>query len=127
MGKSLREALEEAVELNEVSTHMLRIGETEKAALAHELHNELGGLLAAMRMDLTQLKRRITLPDADAEAQWQRVDAAIVAAVELKRRIIEDLRPTLLDNLGLCTALRWHAEQVCSRGRLRLTSELPDE
>jgi signal transduction histidine kinase len=127
MGKSVRPARHEAVDLKEVCTHMLRVGELDKAALAHELHNELGGLLAAMRMDLAQLQRRIALPDAEAEAQWKRIDSAIVAAVELKRRIIEDLRPTLLDNMGLCTALRWHAEQVCSKAGLRLACELPKE
>jgi signal transduction histidine kinase len=123
----MREALDEAIELKETATHMLRMDELEKAALARELHNELGGLLAAIRMDLAQLKRRIALPDDDAEAQWQRIDNAIVAGVELKRRVIENLRPTLLDNMGLVTALRWQAEQTCAQGRLHLVSDLPKD
>jgi signal transduction histidine kinase len=114
-------------ELRELSTHMLRIGEIEKAALARELHDELGGLLVAMRMDLAQLRRRITLPDADAETRWKRIDSAITAGVELKRRVIEDLRPTLLDNMGLITALRWQAEQSCSQAGLRLKLDVPEQ
>ena len=114
-------------DLRELSTHMLRIGEFEKAALARELHDELGGLLVAMRMDLAQLRRRITLPDADAETRWKRIDGAITAGVELKRRIIEDLRPTLLDNMGLITALRWQAEQSCSQGGLHLELDVPEQ
>ena len=115
------------MDLKELSVHMLKIGEFEKAALARELHDELGGLLVAMRMDLAQLRRRITLPDADAEARWKRVDGALTSGVELKRRIIEDLRPTLLDNMGLVTALRWQAEQACAQARLRLELDFPED
>ena len=106
---------------------MLRIAEREKSALARELHDELGGLLVATRMDLAQLRRRTVIPDADAEARWKRIDAALTAGVELKRRIIEELRPTLLDNLGLVAALRWQAEQTCEVGRLKLELDLPDD
>ncbi len=124
----LRGLVEQAtVELRELSTHMLRIAEFEKSALARELHDELGGLLVTMRMDLSNLRRRITLPDADAETRWRRIDSALAAGIELKRRVIEDLRPTLLDNLGLVAALRWQAEQRCSQGGLRLELDLPDE
>ncbi|MEO8467802.1 MAG: CHASE3 domain-containing protein [Gammaproteobacteria bacterium] len=124
----LRGLVEHAtVELRELSAHMLRIGEFEKAALGRELHDELGGLLVTMRMDLANLRRRVTLPDADAETRWRRIDSALAAGVELKRRVIEDLRPTLLDNLGLVAALRWQAEQRCSQGHLRLELDLPEE
>jgi signal transduction histidine kinase len=114
-------------ELRELSAHLLRVGEVEKAALSRGLHDELGGLLVAMRMDLAQLRRRIALPDADAEARWQRVDAALTAGVELKRRVIEELRPTLLDNMGLAAAVRWQAEQSSAQGRLTLVLDLPDD
>ena len=124
----LRGLVEQAtVELRELSSHMLRIGEFEKSALARELHDELGGLLVTMRMDLSNLRRRVSLPDADAETRWRRIDGALAAGVELKRRVIEDLRPTLLDNLGLVAALRWQAEQRCSQGHLQLELDLPDE
>jgi signal transduction histidine kinase len=126
--EKLRGLVEHAtVELRELSSHMVRIGEFEKSALARELHDELGGLLVTMRMDLSHLRRRVSLPDADAEARWRRLDGALAAGVELKRRVIEDLRPTLLDNLGLVAALRWQAEQRCSQGRLHLELDLPDE
>jgi signal transduction histidine kinase len=114
-------------DLRELSAHMVRIGELEKSALARELHDELGGLLVTMRMDFSQLRRRIVLPDADAETRWRRIDSALTAGVELKRRVIEDLRPTLLDNMGLVAAVRWQAEQRCAQGRLRLELDLPED
>lgn len=114
-------------DLRDLSAHMVRIGELEKSALARELHDELGGLLVTMRMDLSQLGRRIALPDADAQTRWRRIDSALAAGVELKRRVIEELRPTLLDNMGLVAAVRWQAEQRCAQGRLRLELDLPVE
>ena len=114
-------------DLQELSTHMLRVGELEKSALARELHDELGGLLVAMRMDLAQLRRRIVLPDEDGQTRWARVNDALASGVELKRRIIEELRPTLLDNLGLVAAVRWQVEQSAALGGLGVEVDLPEE
>jgi signal transduction histidine kinase len=118
---------ERTADLEALSVHMLRLGELEKSALARGLHDELGGLLVAIRMDLAQLRRRIVLPDADAQSRWKRVDEALVAGVALKRRIIEELRPTLLDNLGLVAAVLWQAEQSAAVGGMTLEVDLPDE
>jgi signal transduction histidine kinase len=113
-------------ELRELSEHMLKISEVEKSSLARELHDELGGLLVAMRMDFSQLRRKIQLPDATAEERWERIDKGLKMGVELKRRVIEGLRPTLLDNMGLVVALRWLAEQTCEQGNIKLTTLLPE-
>ena len=113
-------------EIRSLSEHMLRISEVEKASLARELHDELGGLLVAMRMDLSQLRRKVQLPDANAEERWARIDAGLRAGVELKRRVIEELRPTLLDNMGLIAALRWQADETCKQGNIRLLADLPE-
>lgn len=118
---------ERTADLEGLSAHMLRIGELEKSALARGLHDELGGLLVAILMDLAQLRRRIVLPDEDAETRWKRVHDALASGVELKRRVIEELRPTLLDNLGLVAAVRWQAEQSTAVGRIKLEVALPEE
>lgn len=114
--------------LRDLSRHMSRVAESEKHALARELHDELGGLLVAMRIDLAQLRKRIgPSSDADVLARWERVDQALSQGLELKRRVIEDLRPTLLDNMGLFTALRWLAQQRAEQARLELEMEGLDE
>jgi signal transduction histidine kinase len=115
-------------ELRDLSQHMSRVAEAEKHALARELHDELGGLLVAMRMDLAQLRKRLA-PDTDPEllARWARVEEAMAQGLELKRRVIEDLRPTLLDNMGLFTALRWMAQERAQQARLELRMEGLDD
>jgi signal transduction histidine kinase len=103
---------ERTAELEDLSRHMSRVVEAEKHALARELHDELGGVLVAMRIDLAQLRKRIGAnADPDMKVRWDRIELALAQGLELKRRVIEDLRPTLLDNMGLFTALRWLATQ----------------
>lgn len=115
-------------ELKDLSRHMSRVAESEKHALARELHDELGGLLVAMRMDIAQIRKRLgPTTDPDMQARWERVEQALSAGVELKRRVIEDLRPTLLDNMGLFTALRWLAQQRCEQAQLYLRMDGLDE
>jgi signal transduction histidine kinase len=126
---SLVEQIDERTsELQDLSQHMSRVAESEKHALARELHDELGGLLVAMRIDLAQLRKRIgPFTDADVRTRWERVEQALAQGLELKRRVIEDLRPTLLDNMGLFTALRWLAQQRAEQARLVLQLEGLDE
>jgi signal transduction histidine kinase len=115
-------------ELRDLSLHMSRVAETEKHALARELHDELGGLLVAMRMDVSQLRKKLgPASDEGLNARWERIEQALAQGLELKRRVIEDLRPTLLDNMGLFTALRWLATQSSEQAQLKLTMTGLDE
>jgi len=116
-------------ELRDLSRHMSRVAEAEKHALARELHDELGGLLVVMRMDLSQIQKRLgpAADDPNLKPHWDRVQQALAAGLELKRRVIEELRPTLLDNMGLFTALRWLATQRAEQAQLQLQMSGLDE
>jgi hypothetical protein len=108
-------------EIRDLSRHMSRVVESEKRALARELHDELGGLLVAMRLDISQIRKQMgEQADPALQARWERIDEALSQGLELKRRVIEDLRPTLLDNMGLFAALRWLASERCEQARLAL-------
>lgn len=113
-------------ELSELSRHLTQVSEREKTALSRELHDELGSLLVAIKMDLAQIGKSLDLRAPETAARWQRIQQALVSGVELKRRIIEDLRPTLLDNLGLMAALRWYAERMALQVGLQLHLSLPE-
>lgn len=120
---------ERTTELSELSNHMQQITEAEKSALARELHDELGTLLVAIKMDLSQLARHINLNlnDPVVRTRWERVQAGISAGIDLKRRVIEQLRPTLLDNMGLIAALRWQIGEVAKQANLGIAESFPDE
>lgn len=113
-------------ELSELSTHLQRVSETEKSALARELHDELGGLLVAIKMDLAQFKQKLDLTQQDVQKRWERIQSALSSGIDLKRRIIEQLRPSLLDNMGLIAAIRWQASEICSAAGLKLTETYPE-
>jgi signal transduction histidine kinase len=122
-----REAEERNRELVELSTHLQNVSEREKAVLARELHDELGGLLVGARMDLSWAEQHLAHDDPDMKARLQRVQQNLSAGVDLKRRIIEELRPTLLDNVGLFAALRWQLQETCGSAGLDCTEVYPDE
>jgi signal transduction histidine kinase len=113
-------------ELTALSTHLQGVSEQEKSALSRELHDELGGLLVAARMDLSWLQQRMPTSDPAIEQRFKRIHDSLSAGVDLKRRVVEELRPTLLDNMGLFTALRWQFKETCRRTGLRCTETIPE-
>jgi signal transduction histidine kinase len=113
-------------ELTALSTHLQGVSEQEKSALSRELHDELGGLLVAARMDLSWLQQRLSTSDPTIEQRFKRIHESLSAGVDLKRRVVEELRPTLLDNMGLFTALRWQFKETCRRTGLKCTETIPE-
>jgi signal transduction histidine kinase len=127
-----KELLEEQVaqrtqELADLSTHLQEISEQEKYALSRELHDELGGLLVSARMDLSWLERKLPADDPGVTQRFRRIQESLTAGVNLKRRVVEELRPTLLDNMGLFSALRWQVKEACARASLKCTESYPEE
>jgi signal transduction histidine kinase len=113
-------------ELSALSSHLQQLSEKEKASLARELHDELGGLLIAVKMDVSWLQKRWPNNDPDIQARWARVLKVLDDGVDFKRRIVETLRPTLLDNMGLLPAVRWITQETCSRAGLQYTEIYPE-
>jgi signal transduction histidine kinase len=91
--------------------------EREKAALARELHDSLSGILTPAKMDLAWLEAR-HWDDAQFVERMKRLNGMIDQGIDLKRRIIETLRPSLIDHLGLASALQWHVDETCRAARL---------
>lgn len=114
-------------ELATLSTHLLSVAEREKAALARELHDELGGLLVASRMDLSWVEQHLPPLDSAVQQRVRRIHDNLSAGVDLKRRVVEELHPTLLDNMGLFAALRWQFKETCGSSGLKCTETYPRE
>jgi signal transduction histidine kinase len=93
-------------QLSVLSRHLIHVSEEEKSRLARELHDEMGANLTAIGMDLASVGEQLRGSRPDLAAMLARARATLVDTVQLKRRIVEDLRPSLLDNLGLAAALQ---------------------
>ena len=121
------EAVWRAEELRALSAHLLTLQENERYTVARELHDELGGTLSAIKLDIIMAKEAAAKRnDEKSAARLQRAHTSIDGAVQFVRRLIEDLRPTLLDNLGFDAALRSMAEQFGDRCAVACAITLPE-
>lgn len=111
-------------ELSELSTHLQNFAEKERWELARNLHDELGGLLTAAKMDLSWLQSRLGEPPN--ERRLAQLGDALDEAMNVKRRVVEHLRPSLLDHFGLATALRAHLESACAKANLQFDAAVDD-
>jgi len=100
--------------------------ERDKQTLARSLHDNTGGLLVAAVMDITWAESHLTTDAEGVKARLVRARAALDVAIGLNRRMIEDLRPTLLDNFGLIAALKWHFSEACKAANIICEQHLPD-
>jgi len=115
-------------ELSTLSTHLLRKTEMERSALAKELHDELGGLITAAKMDMSWLSSRLGgALDAESRDKFDSVMQMLNQAMMLKRRVVESLRPSLLDHFGLAVALRSHFDEHCAHAGIDCVATLPEE
>lgn len=118
---------ERTEQLGILASHLQEVSETEKTTLARDLHDELGAILTAIKMDVAWVKGRLSADQAALAEKLARATRNLDGAVQAKRRIIENLRPSTLITLGLVTALRELAEQMQSHAGWRLELELPEE
>jgi signal transduction histidine kinase len=93
-------------QLSVLSRHLISVSEKEKARLARELHDELGANLTAINIDINAVADQLRAGAPELAAMLERARSTLLGTVELKRRIVEDLRPSMLDNLGLSMALQ---------------------
>lgn len=113
-------------ELSELATYLQATTETERAALSRDLHDELGGILTAALMDVRWVLDCADTSSASKE-RLARCATLLDEAVSIKRRVIENLRPSLLDNLGLTAALEWYVSENCERGALTHHLDFPTD
>jgi signal transduction histidine kinase len=128
-----RDALERQVdartrELRELLHYVQTVREDEKARLARELHDELGALLTAAKLDVARLKPRLgsAADTAQLRERLQHLTESLNEGIALKRRIIENLRPSALSNLGLVPALEGLIDDMQQRLKLRMDVRLDD-
>lgn len=117
------EVRERTASLAELATHLQDVRETERGYLARELHDELGSLLTAAKLDVARLKSRLA-DTPDAIQRLQHLTELLNSGIALKRRIIEDLRPSSLSNLGLVASLEILGREFAERSGLEIEMAL---
>jgi len=108
---------------NQLASHLQAGIEVERSQLARQLHDDLGGLLVGALMDVAWVEARLQEPDL--QAKLGRARDSLRAAVDLKRNLIEAMRPTLLENVGIFAAMRWHFAKFCEPAGLACNANFP--
>ena len=126
-----RELSDALVQLRELSAWLDKVREDERTRIAREVHDELGSLLVALKMDVNWIGKRLgeqqeRTPDAAEAMRGQmrskcsNMSQLIERAVDNVGRIITDLRPSILDHQGLWAALEWQANEFVQSAELAL-------
>ena len=112
-------------QLRALAGHLVTVREDERARLARELHDEMGGLLTAMKLELARLRRVAPLPEG-AMPRLTGLEGRLNEGIALKRRIVENLRPSSLDQLGLKVALELLCSDTAAVAGLTVQCEVDD-
>ncbi len=105
---------ERTAQLNELAKHLQDVSEQEKTKLARELHDDLGSILTAARIDVFSSARAIQTSNPAVFEKLQRAGRYLEEGIQTKRRIIEGMRPTILTQFGLAEALRNIADEMAA-------------
>jgi len=108
------ELLASRAQLRELSGHLDEAKEQERATIAREIHDELGGLLTAAKIELATLANQLPSDRADLAATAHSSEALIDQAMDMSRRIARRLRPAVLDH-GIVPAIEWQAREFSKR------------
>lgn len=105
-----RRRAQELARVRELANHRETVREAERTRIAREIHDELGSLLVALKMDVNWLGKRVG-DRSELACKCQGMGRLIDTAVDKVGRIITDLRPSILDHQGLWAALEWQAQE----------------
>ncbi|MEP7099337.1 MAG: CHASE3 domain-containing protein [Burkholderiales bacterium] len=117
------EVMLRTAQLTELARHLQSVREDERHRLARELHDELGALLTAAKLDVARLKSRLGVVTPEVADRLQHLSDGLNSGIALKRRIIEDLRPSSLSNLGLVAALDILVREWGQRAEIKVDAE----
>jgi signal transduction histidine kinase len=119
-----REVTRRTSQLIQLTRHLQSAREDERSHLARELHDELGALLTAAKLDAARIKSRLGTREPEVLERLAHLNASLNSGIALKRRIIEDLRPSSLSNLGLAAALAIQAREFEKLAHVQVTCQL---
>lgn len=109
------EVAQRTVQLTELTQHLQTVREDERSRLARDLHDEMGALLTSAKLDAARIKSRLGSSAPEAVERLNHLVEMLNSGIALKRRIIEDLWPSALSNLGLVETLEILAREYCER------------
>jgi len=125
--RSEKEIMESRGKLRNLAAHLQVIREEERERIAHEIHDELGQALTALKMDVHWIRRKLPEAEDSLVEKTITMSTLIDRTVQSVKRIISELRPRLLDDFGLSAAIEWQADEFVKRTGIQCDIELGPE
>jgi PAS domain S-box-containing protein len=118
--KAEREILQKNQQLSLLSDHLQNIREEERSNIAREIHDELGQQLTVMKMDISMLQKKLAEKKSIDLALYD-LTGLIDQSIETVRRLAFELRPSMLDDIGLCSTVHWYAKEFEKRTGVKIS------
>jgi len=115
---------ERTARLTVLANHLQTAQEDEREHLARELHDELGALLTAAKLDVARIRSKMPTDNEAISQRFAHLTEMLNAGISLKRRIVEDLRPSSLTHLGLVAALEILVREFGEHTGIAVTTDL---
>ena len=112
-------------QLRALAARLERVREDERTRVAREIHDELGQALTAIKLEFTALLRDLPADEGPVSQRSQSILKLLDEAIQSIRRIATELRPGILDDLGLAAAVEWVAEEFQARTGTKVHVSLP--
>jgi signal transduction histidine kinase len=123
--KKAQEELERSrQDLRNLSVHLQSVREEESTRVARKIHDELGQSLTALQMDLSWLENHLPANSKNIREKTRRMSELVDTTIESVQKITRELRPSLLDDLGLPTAIEWQAGDFQKRFGIRCQANI---
>jgi len=104
--------------LRELADYLQEAQETERTRIAREIHDEFGQMMTVLKMDLAWLRKRLPENEPPLGRKVDAMSELVDRSLKIVRRLSSELRPGILDDLGLASAIEWQAETFSERSRI---------
>lgn len=121
-----RQVRERTARLTVLANHLQTVQEKEREHLAREMHDELGSLLTAAKLDVARIRSKLVGDNEPLTQRLVHLSDTLNSVIALKRKIVEDLRPSSLSNLGLVAALEILVREFGENTGLAVTTALDE-
>ncbi|MEO8166033.1 MAG: histidine kinase, partial [Betaproteobacteria bacterium] len=119
--------LKSEARLREFAAHIQSVREEERTNIAREIHDELGQAMTGLKMDLSWLEKRMPRPSQETGDKIKAMFQLIDTTIQSVRKISSELRPQVLDDVGLTGTLKWQAREFQARTGIRCKLEVPEK
>ncbi len=126
--RNIRELIRSREEMRNLSSHLESLREVERTNIARDIHDVLGQSLTALKMDMSWLMKKLGNGESELAQKSEIMMGLVDSIIQTVRKISAELRPGIIDDLGLVAAIEWQAEEFQSRTGISCTvrSDPPD-